>query len=69
MASKKGLKYFSKAMAIVRHAKKQNNGKLADKRLAKKTAAMLGAIRAGEYSAADSIAKEIKEGTWLVKDF
>lgn len=53
------MKYFGKAMAIVRKAPRKPNGKLKDGALGNSISGMLRAIRAKDYKSADTIAKSI----------
>jgi hypothetical protein len=53
------MKFFGKAMAIVRKAPRKANGKLENSALAYSTSRMLAAVRSKQYESADVIAKSI----------
>lgn len=61
------MKYFGKAMAMVRKAPRNSNGKLKNKLLTMNVRTMLERVRAKDFDKADEIAKTIIETPGLHK--
>jgi len=61
------MKFFGRAMAIVRNAPRKANGKIQNAQLTVNIREMLAKVRAKDYDGADIIAKDIVSNTRLHK--